>query len=109
VDDFAPRLAFFFRSARTTFFRGDRQVPGGAAAAYARIMRDRFGAKNPSRCGSASIARRAAASLTAGPQYKINGRPARAFQALSAVLGGAQEGLHTKRHGRGLRHSHEEA
>ena len=90
VDDFAPRLAFFFVCQNDFFeeiakFRAVRR-------AYARIMRERFGAKNPESMRLRFHCQTAAASLTR-PQYKIN-VVRTAFQALSAVLGGAQS-LHT--------------
>jgi methylmalonyl-CoA mutase cobalamin-binding domain/chain len=90
VDEFAPRLAFFFVCQNDFFeeiakFRSVRR-------AYARIMRDRFGAKNPESMRLRFHCQTAAASLTR-PQYKINVIRT-AFQALSAVLGGAQS-LHT--------------
>jgi methylmalonyl-CoA mutase cobalamin-binding domain/chain len=90
VDDFAPRLAFFFVCQNDFFeeiakFRAVRR-------AYAKIMRDRFGARNPESMRLRFHCQTAAASLTR-PQYKINVIRT-AFQALSAVLGGAQS-LHT--------------
>jgi methylmalonyl-CoA mutase N-terminal domain/subunit len=90
VDEFAPRLAFFFVCQNDFFeeiakFRAVRR-------AYAKIMRDRFGAKNPESMRLRFHCQTAAASLTR-PQYKIN-IVRTAFQALSAVLGGAQS-LHT--------------
>jgi methylmalonyl-CoA mutase N-terminal domain/subunit len=90
VDEFAPRLAFFFVCQNDFFeeiakFRAVRR-------AYAKIMRDRFGAKNPESMRLRFHCQTAAASLTR-PQYKIN-IIRTAFQALSAVLGGAQS-LHT--------------
>src|SRR5437764_7467605 len=85
VDEFAPRLAFFFVSQQDFFeeiakFRAARR-------AYAKIMRDRFGAKNPESMRLRFHCQTAAASLTR-PQYKINVIRT-AFQAPSAVLGGA--------------------
>jgi 2-hydroxyisobutanoyl-CoA mutase large subunit len=90
VDEFAPRLAFFFVSQNDFFeeiakFRAVRRC-------YAKIMKERFGAKNPESMRLRFHAQTAAASLTR-PQYKIN-IVRTAFQALSAVLGGAQS-LHT--------------
>jgi 2-hydroxyisobutanoyl-CoA mutase large subunit len=90
VDAFAPRLAFFFVSQADFFeeiakFRAVRRV-------YAKIMRDRFGAKNPESMRLRFHCQTAAASLTK-PQYKVN-IVRTALQALSAVLGGAQS-LHT--------------
>jgi methylmalonyl-CoA mutase N-terminal domain/subunit len=90
VDEFAPRLAFFFVSQGDFFeeiakFRALRRC-------YAKIMRERFGAKNPESMRLRFHCQTAAATLTK-PQYKIN-IVRTAFQALSAVLGGAQS-LHT--------------
>src|SRR5207253_11069477 len=90
VDEFAPRLAFFFVCQSDFFeeiakFRAVRRV-------YAKIMRERFGAKNPESMRLRFHCQTAAASLTR-PQYKIN-IVRTAFEALSAVLGGAQS-LHT--------------
>jgi methylmalonyl-CoA mutase cobalamin-binding domain/chain len=90
VDEFAPRLAFFFVSQGDFFeeiakFRALRRC-------YAKIMRERFGAKNPDSMRLRFHCQTAAATLTK-PQYKIN-IVRTAMQALSAVLGGAQS-LHT--------------
>jgi methylmalonyl-CoA mutase cobalamin-binding domain/chain len=90
VDEFAPRLAFFFVCQADFFeeiakFRAARRV-------YAKLMRDRFGARNPESMRLRFHCQTAAASLTK-PQYKIN-IVRTALQALSAVLGGAQS-LHT--------------
>jgi methylmalonyl-CoA mutase N-terminal domain/subunit len=90
VDDFAPRLAFFFVSQADFFeevakFRALRRC-------YAKIMKERFGAKNPDSMRLRFHCQTAAATLTA-PQYKIN-IVRTGMQALSAVLGGAQS-LHT--------------
>ena len=90
VDDFAPRLAFFFVSQGDFFeeiakFRAVRR-------AYAKIMRDRFGATNPESMRLRFHCQTAAATLTR-PQHQVN-IIRTALQALSAVLGGAQS-LHT--------------
>lgn len=90
VDTFAPRLAFFFVSQADFFeevakFRAARRV-------YAKIMRERFGARNPESMRLRFHCQTAAATLTK-PQYQIN-IVRTALQALSAVLGGAQS-LHT--------------
>ncbi len=90
VDEFAPRLAFFFVSQGDFFeevakFRALRRC-------YARIMKERFGAKNPDSMRLRFHCQTAAATLTK-PQYKVN-VVRTALQALSAVLGGAQS-LHT--------------
>jgi methylmalonyl-CoA mutase cobalamin-binding domain/chain len=90
VDEFAPRLAFFFVSQGDFFeevakFRALRRC-------YAKIMKERFGAKNPESMRLRFHCQTAAATLTK-PQYPIN-VVRTALQALSAVLGGAQS-LHT--------------
>ncbi len=90
VDEFAPRLAFYYVCQSDFFeeiakFRAARRV-------YAKIMRDRFGAKNPESMRLRFHCQTAAASLTK-PQYQIN-VVRTALQALAAVLGGAQS-LHT--------------
>ncbi len=83
VDDFAPRLAFFFVSQGDFFeevakFRALRRC-------YAKIMKERFGAKNPDSMRLRFHCQTAAATLTK-PQYKVN-IVRTALQALSAVLG----------------------
>jgi methylmalonyl-CoA mutase cobalamin-binding domain/chain len=90
VDDFAPRLAFFFVSQGDFFeevakFRALRRC-------YARIMKERFGAKNPESMRLRFHCQTAAATLTK-PQPMVNVIRT-TLQALSAVLGGAQS-LHT--------------
>src|SRR5215813_2606500 len=90
VDEFAPRLAFFF-VCQTDFFEEIAKFRS-VRRAYAKIMRDRFGAKNPESMRLRFHCQTAAATLTR-PQYKIN-IIRTAFQALSAVPGGAQS-LHT--------------
>jgi len=90
VDEFAPRLAFFFVSQGDFFeeiakFRAVRR-------AYAKIMKERFGAKDPDSMRLRFHTQTAAASLTK-PQYMVNVIRT-ALQALSAVLGGTQS-LHT--------------
>ncbi len=90
VDEFAPRLSFFFVSQADFFeeiakFRAARRV-------YAKIMRERFGARKPESMRLRFHAQTAAATLTK-PQYKVN-LVRTAYQALSAILGGAQS-LHT--------------
>jgi methylmalonyl-CoA mutase N-terminal domain/subunit len=90
VDTFAPRLAFFYVCQSDFFeeiakFRAVRRV-------YAKIMRERFGARNPESMRLRFHCQTAAASLTK-PQYRIN-VVRTGLQALAAVLGGAQS-LHT--------------
>jgi len=90
VDDFAPRLAFFFVS-RTTFleevakFRAARRI-------WARIMRDRFGAVSPRSQMLRFHTQTAGVQLTA-QQPEVN-LVRVSVQALAAVLGGTQS-LHT--------------
>jgi methylmalonyl-CoA mutase N-terminal domain/subunit len=90
VDEFAPRLAFFFVS-RTTLleevakFRAARRI-------WARIMRDEFGAKNPKSLMLRFHTQTAGVQLTA-QQPEVNLIRV-AVQALAAVLGGTQS-LHT--------------
>jgi methylmalonyl-CoA mutase, N-terminal domain len=90
VDDFAPRLAFFF-VARTTLleevakFRAARRI-------WASVMRDEFGAKNPKSMMLRFHTQTAGVQLTA-QQPEVN-LVRVAVQALAAVLGGTQS-LHT--------------
>lgn len=90
VDQFAPRLSFFFNAHLDFFeevakFRASRKI-------WARIMRDRFGAKNPKSMMLRFHTQTAGSTLTA-QQPDVNIMRV-AFQALSAVLGGTQS-LHT--------------
>jgi methylmalonyl-CoA mutase cobalamin-binding domain/chain len=90
VDSFAARLSFFFVSQADLFeevakFRAVRRY-------YAKMMRNRFGAKNPQSMRLRFHAQTAAATLTK-PQ-PMNNIIRTTLQALSAVLGGAQS-LHT--------------
>jgi len=90
IDDFAPRLSFFF-VARTTLleevakFRAARRI-------WARIMRDEFGAKNPKSQMLRFHTQTAGVQLTA-QQPEVN-MVRVALQGLGAVLGGTQS-LHT--------------
>jgi 2-hydroxyisobutanoyl-CoA mutase large subunit len=90
VDDFAPRLAFFFVCQADFFeeiakFRALRRC-------YAKIMKERFGANNPDSMRLRFHCQTAAASLTA-PQY-MNNIMRTTLEGLAAVLGGCQS-LHT--------------
>ncbi len=90
VDDFAPRFSFFFNSHLDFFeeiakFRAARRM-------WAKIMRDRFGAKDPRSWWLRFHAQTAGCSLTAQQPY--NNIIRTALEALAAVLGGAQS-LHT--------------
>ena len=90
VDEFAPRLSFFFVS-RTTLleevakFRAARRI-------WASVMRDRFGASNPKSQALRFHTQTAGVQLTA-QQPEVN-LVRVAVQALAAVLGGTQS-LHT--------------
>jgi methylmalonyl-CoA mutase N-terminal domain/subunit len=90
VDDFAPRLSFFF-VARTTLleevakFRAARRI-------WARVMRDDFGAENPKSMMLRFHTQTAGVQLTA-QQPEVN-LVRVTVQALAAVLGGTQS-LHT--------------
>ncbi|MHB0971845.1 MAG: acyl-CoA mutase large subunit family protein [Thermoanaerobaculia bacterium] len=90
VDSFAPRLSFFFNSHNDLFeevakFRAARRV-------WAKVMRDRYGAKDPRSWMLRFHTQTAGASLTAQQPYNNIVRVT--IQALAAVLGGTQS-LHT--------------
>jgi methylmalonyl-CoA mutase N-terminal domain/subunit len=90
VDDFAPRLAFYFVSQSDFFeeiakFRAARRI-------WARMMKDEFGAKRPESMRLRFHCQTAAATLTKPQPH--NNVVRTALQALAAVLGGAQS-LHT--------------
>ena len=89
VDDFAPRLSFFFAAHNDLFeevakFRAARRM-------YARLMRERFGASDAS-CRLRFHTQTGGVTLTA--QQPLNNVVRVAVQALAAVLGGTQS-LHT--------------
>ena len=86
VDDFAPRLSFFFVAQNNLFeevakFRAARRL-------WANIMRDRFGAKNPRSMMLRFHTQTAGVTLTA--QQPDNNVIRSTVQALAAVLGGTQ-------------------
>ena len=90
VDEFAPRLSFFFNSHMDFFeevakFRAARRI-------WARRMRDRYKARDPRSWMLRFHTQTAGCSLTA--QQPENNIVRTAFEALSAVLGGTQS-LHT--------------
>jgi methylmalonyl-CoA mutase N-terminal domain/subunit len=90
VDDFAPRLSFFFNVSNDFFeevakFRAARAI-------WAEVMRDRFGARDPRSLGLRFHAQTSGATLTA--QQPLNNVVRVAIQALAAVCGGTQS-LHT--------------
>jgi methylmalonyl-CoA mutase, N-terminal domain len=86
VDEFAPQLSFFFNShneflMQVAKFRAARRL-------WARVMRDRFGAKDPRSMMLRFHAQTAGSSLTA--QQPENNLVRVAIQCLAAVLGGCQ-------------------
>jgi methylmalonyl-CoA mutase N-terminal domain/subunit len=90
VDEFAPRLSFFFNSHNDLFeevakFRAARRV-------WAKVMRDRYGAKDPRSWMLRFHTQTAGCSLTAQQPYNNIVRVT--IQALAAVLGGTNS-LHT--------------
>lgn len=90
VDDFAPRLAFFFNAHNNLFeevakFRAARRL-------WARIMRNRFGARDPASWRLRFHTQTGGSTLTA--QQPENNVVRVTVQALAAVLGGTQS-LHT--------------
>jgi methylmalonyl-CoA mutase N-terminal domain/subunit len=90
VDDFAPRLAFFF-NAHNDLFEEVAKLRA-ARRMWARIMKERFGALNPKSMMLRFHTQTAGSSLTA--QQPENNVVRVTLQALSAVLGGTQS-LHT--------------
>jgi methylmalonyl-CoA mutase N-terminal domain/subunit len=90
VDDFAPRLSFFFNAHIDFFeeiakFRAARRI-------WARELRDTYGAKRPESMRLRFHAQTAGVSLTA--QQPLNNVVRTSLEALAAVLGGTQS-LHT--------------
>src|SRR5437016_6739779 len=90
VDEFAPRLSFFFNSHNDLFeevakFRAARRI-------WAKVMRERFAAKDPRSWMLRFHTQTAGCSLTAQQPYNNIVRVA--IQGLAAVLGGTQS-LHT--------------
>jgi methylmalonyl-CoA mutase N-terminal domain/subunit len=104
VDEFAPRLSFFFNAQIDLFeevakYRAARRI-------WAREMRETFGAKNPRSWLMRFHAQTAGVSLTA--QQPLNNIVRTAVEALAAVLGGAQS-LHTNSYDEALALPTEEA
>ncbi len=90
IDDFAPRLSFFFNShldffEEITKYRAARKI-------YAKRMKEKYGAKNPRSWWLRFHTQTAGCTLTA--QQPENNIIRTAFQALAGVLGGTQS-LHT--------------
>jgi len=90
IDDFAPRLSFFF-NLHNDFFEEIAKLRA-ARRMWARIMKERFNAKNPKSLMLRTHCQTAGASLTS--QQPINNVVRVAIQALAGVLGGTQS-LHT--------------
>jgi len=90
VDDFAPRLSFFF-ACHTDFFEEVAKFRT-ARRMWAQIMRDRFGAKDPRSWTLRFHTQTGGVTLTA--QQPLNNVVRTALEAMSAVLGGTQS-LHT--------------
>ena len=90
VDDFVPRISFFFNS-HSDFFEEIAKYRA-ARKLWAEAMRDRFGAKNPRSWQLRFHTQTAGVSLTAQQPY--NNVVRTALQALAAVLGGTNS-LHT--------------
>lgn len=97
VDDFAPRLSFFFCAQQNLLeevakFRAARRL-------WAKIMKDRFGARDPRSLMLRFHTQTAGVSLTA-QQPEVN-TVRTTLEALAAVLGGTQS-LHTNAHDEAL-------
>jgi len=90
VDDFAPRLSFFF-NAQIDFFEEIAKYRA-ARRIWARELRDTYGAKNPKSWLMRFHTQTAGVSLTA--QQPLNNIIRTAIEALAGVLGGTQS-LHT--------------
>jgi methylmalonyl-CoA mutase, N-terminal domain len=97
VDDFAPRLSFFFNSHSDFFeeiakFRASRRI-------WHKLMTERYGAENERSAWMRFHTQTAGVSLTS--QQPLNNLTRVAIQALAAVLGGTQS-LHTDAHDEAL-------
>jgi methylmalonyl-CoA mutase, N-terminal domain len=90
VDDFAPRLSFFF-DIHNDFFEEIAKLRA-ARRMWARFMKERYGATKPESMRLRTHTQTAGVSATA--QQPLNNIARVAIQALAAVLGGAQS-LHT--------------
>jgi len=97
VDEFAPRLSFFFKAHNDFFenvakFRAARRI-------WARTMKEKFGAENPASLRFRVHTQTSGSSLTA--QQMENNIIRTTIQALSAVMAGTQS-LHTNSHDEAL-------
>ena len=104
VDEFGPRLSFFF-NAHNDFFEEIAKYRAARKIWY-RVMKDRFGAKNPRTWLMRFHTQTAGVSLPA--QQPMNNIARVALQALAAVLGGTQS-LHTDSYDEALALPTEEA
>jgi methylmalonyl-CoA mutase, N-terminal domain len=104
VDDFAPRLSFFF-NAQIDFFEEIAKYRA-ARRIWAREMRETFGAKSPRSWQMRFHSQTAGVSLTA--QQPLNNIVRTTIEALAAVLGGTQS-LHTNSYDEALALPTEEA
>ncbi len=104
VDDFAPRLSFFF-NAQIDFFE-EIAKHRAARRIWAREMRETFGAKDPRSWLMRCHTQTAGVSLTA--QQPLNNITRTAIEALAGVLGGTQS-LHTNSYDEALALPTEEA
>jgi methylmalonyl-CoA mutase N-terminal domain/subunit len=104
VDDFAPRLSFFF-NAQIDFFEEIAKYRA-ARRIWAREMRDTFGARDPRSWLMRFHTQTAGVSLTA--QQPLNNIVRTAIEALAGVLGGTQS-LHTNSYDEALALPSEEA
>jgi methylmalonyl-CoA mutase N-terminal domain/subunit len=90
VDEFAPKFSFFW-DIHNDFFEEIAKLRAGRRI-WARVMRDKYGAKDPRSMTLKAHSQTAGVSLTAQQPY--NNLVRTALQALAAVLGGTQS-LHT--------------
>ena len=90
VDSFAPNLVFFF-SLNNNFFEEIAKLRA-ARKIWARIMKEKFGAKNPQSWKCQLLSQTAGSTLTS--QEPLNNVARVAIQALAGVLGGVQA-MHT--------------
>jgi methylmalonyl-CoA mutase N-terminal domain/subunit len=104
VDEFAPRLSFFF-NAHIDFFEEIAKYRA-ARRIWARELRETFGAKNPKSWLMRTHVQTAGVSLTA--QQPLNNITRTAIEALAGVLGGTQS-LHTNSYDEALALPTEEA
>ena len=104
VDDFAPRLSFFF-NAQIDFFEEIAKYRA-ARRIWARELRDTYGAKNPKSWLMRTHVQTAGVSLTA--QQPLNNIVRTTIEALAGVLGGTQS-LHTNSYDEALALPTEEA